>query len=965
MQQLKENIFTLTAFNQLQNELSRTNNIHIINIAGSFRAFIADFVFERLNRPVLYIANDVDSAERMRDDLELLIGKDKVTFLQAIAFEPYDQAEPNPSLVSMRVEAMQNFIENDQWITVAAPDGILESFPRPEHFLDNQFYLKQGNSLHFNEFLQRITTIGFERTSIVEEVGQFSVRGGIIDIYTWNMQEPVRIELFGDHIESLRQFDVISQRSVQKIEEATILPNLDHKDQIVHIDDLIPPETILFIEDTQVLNDTMQNYLQKAQRIYQQNISWDIAESEPQELFFTPERLNNTLASHTHMVTDIVQNSSRTNIDFKVKPPAQFNGSIKLFIQYLSKMMTLHKSTQLIVQAANKEQTERLRDIIEEEEILLNIQYQIGTLHNGFVINQLNLELLTDHEIFNRFKRRKTYKRFKSGAYLRQLSSLNLYDYVVHIDYGIGQFLGLETIEFGSIKKDCLKIVYRDNDTLYVTVDNLSRVQKYSSEEGGKPKLTKLGSPEWERTKKRTKESLKKVAAELIRIYAARKAHQGFQFAPDGHWQKELEASFIYEETDDQMKSIATIKRDMEKEEPMDRLLCGDVGFGKTEVAIRAAFKSIMNGKQAAVLVPTTILAFQHFETFKDRMQEFPVNIEMLNRFRSTKQQKEIVEGMADGTVDIVIGTHRLLSQDIRFKDLGLLIIDEEQRFGVKHKEKLKKYRLSVDILSMTATPIPRTLHMALMGSRDLSNIDTAPTNRLPIHTEIINWDESWLYSIIMREIQRGGQVYFVHNRVETINAVRDTLQQLIPEARITAGHGQLPEKELEKVMLDFMNKKYDILVSSMIIENGLDIPNVNTIIINQAHKFGLAQLYQLRGRVGRSKTQAYAYLLVPPMSKITEIARKRLHAIQDFTDLGSGYKVALKDLEIRGAGNLLGKEQSGFVQTVGFDLYCKILDQAVKELKEGKPATDKENKQEDSLSLEGRYPDTKLDMDF
>jgi len=642
-------------------------------------------------------------------------------------------------------------------------------------------------------------------------------------------------------------------------------------------------------------------------------------------------------------------------------PHPDFNGSIKLFLEFLKKGQQLHPQRQIIIQSHSKEQSERLRDIIEEEEIPAHIRYMTGSLESGFILKENDFVLLTDHEIFKRLKRHRPYRRFKSGAYLRQLGGLNIYDYVVHVDYGIGQYLGLDVINYGNVNKECLKIAYRDGDHLFVSVDRLNRVQKYSSEEGATPKLTKLGTPEWARARKKTEESLKKVAAELIRLYAGRKAQSGFAFEEDNHWQKELEAGFEFEETDDQLKAIRALKKDMASPKPMDRLLCGDVGFGKTEVALRGAFKAVMSGKQVALLAPTTLLTLQHFQTFKKRLNPFPVVVEMLNRFRTAKQQKEILERLALGKIDIIIGTHRLLSSDVHFKDLGLLIVDEEQRFGVRHKEKLKSYRLSVDILSMSATPIPRTLHMALMGARDFSNIETAPQNRLPIHTEIIHWEDRKIYQIIRRELERGGQVYFVHNRVQTIDAVKRMLGEIVPEARIGIGHGQLPERQLEKVMIDFMEKKYDILLASMIIENGLDIPNVNTIIINRADKFGLSQLYQLRGRVGRSSRQAYAYLLVPPLDKLTELSRKRLRTIQDFTDLGSGYKVALRDLEIRGAGNLLGKEQSGYVQTVGFDLYCRILDEAVKDLRRGLPI----NTDDDEMPRETHCTDPKLDMDF
>jgi transcription-repair coupling factor (superfamily II helicase) len=518
--------------------------------------------------------------------------------------------------------------------------------------------------------------------------------------------------------------------------------------------------------------------------------------------------------------------------------------------------------------------------------------------------------------------------------------------------------MGLETIAIGKNQRECIKLVYADDDTLFVSIDRLNRVQKYSSESDLKPKLTKLGSGDWEKAKYRTKESVKKIAADLIQMNAARKTHKGFAFSEDTHWQRELEASFTFEETEDQLRSIFEVKNDLEKSVPMDRLLCGDVGYGKTEVALRAAFKVIMDGRQVALLVPTTILAFQHFHTFKERMRIFPINLEMLSRFRSIKEQNTVLSKLEKGGVDLIIGTHRLLSDDVKFKDLGLLIIDEEQRFGVTHKEKLKKIRTMVDILTMTATPIPRTLHLALMGARELSHIETPPRNRLPVITEIHEWDDELILQAITREIDRGGQVYFVHNRVQTIDGIRRILEEMVPNAKIAVAHGQLPEKQLEKIMLDFINKKYDVLVSTMIIENGLDIPNVNTLIIDKADKFGLAQLYQLRGRVGRSNEQAYAYLVIPPLSRLTSLAQKRLRAIQDFTDLGSGFKVALRDLEIRGIGNILGKEQSGNIQSVGFELYCKILNHAVNNLKAEMEKSEESNERE-------QYTDPKIDVDF
>ena len=960
---LTSKIFSHPEFSKTANSLSKKNTIQFQHIAGSFRAFICTWLLRELQRPVLYLANDLDSAERLYDDLQLLTGPEQVAFVPAVEFEPYGHSQPSPSQLGMRIEAMQKFIESEKWIAVATPAGFSSSFPVPESFLDNQLYLKTGKEITFEELINQLDKTGLKREEMVEKVGDFSVRGGIIDLFVWNYEDPLRIEFFGNEIDSIRKFDVFSQRSIEVVEEVTILPNLfGSHEQTEFISNLLPADTILFVEDSQVATNTIESRFRTAQVNFEALRKENIEELPPEKLYFSGDILRDILDNFQLCKSDLVRDGNAANVDFQVQPHPDFNGSVKLFLQYLNKLAKSDSATQVLIQTQNDPQAERFQEIIEEEDIVLNGKIDSGALHSGFSLPGHDLILLTDHEIFNRFKRRKTYKRFKNGEYLRQLSTLNLYDYVVHIDYGIGQYLGMEMLDLGPVKKECIKIAYREGDHLFVTVDNLSRVQKFSSEDAVKPKMTKLGTTEWERTKKKTKESLKKVAAELIQLYAGRKAQAGFNFSEDTHWQKELEASFIYEETEDQNKSIAEVKKDMESEKPMDRLLCGDVGFGKTEVALRAAFKSVMDGKQVAVLVPTTILAFQHYETFRERLKEFPIQVEMLNRFRSVKQQKVILDSLTKGKIDLVVGTHRLLSNDVVFKDLGLLVVDEEQRFGVKQKEKLKKYRLSVDILSMTATPIPRTLHMALMGARDLSNIDTPPSNRLPVQTEIINWNDDRIYHIISSEIDRGGQVYFVHNRVETIHAVSETLAKLVPQARISVGHGQLPEKQLEKVMLDFMHHKSDVLVASMIIENGLDIPNVNSIIINRADKFGLSQLYQLRGRVGRSNIQAFAYMLVPPMDKMTETSRKRLRAIQDFTDLGSGYKVALRDLEIRGAGNLLGKEQSGFVQTVGFELYCKILDEAVNELKDG--VLSEELIAETAVAKKSKI-DPKLDVDF
>ncbi|MBN1407012.1 MAG: transcription-repair coupling factor, partial [Calditrichaceae bacterium] len=957
---MKKKINELEIFSRIRELISQQPHMHISGLHGSSRAFLCAYLNSKTGQPLLYIANDLDSAEQLRDDLELITDSKNVAFLPAIDFEPYDAGKPNPSLVSLRLESLQHFIESDNWIAVTYPEGISETFPTPEQHIDHQIYFKTGNEIKFTDLQNHLPNIGFERSDIVEKVGDYCIRGGIIDIYAWNYENPVRIEFFGNTIESIRYFDVLSQRSIETVDDITILPNLSENEQLIFIDSLIPNNAILFFEDYQTIRQRLQFHFNRSEEIYEKHIGLSIDEVEPAKKYFSADKLDQMVQKYHYIKSDLVKIPEMETINVNFKPHPDFNGRIKLFLEFLRKQSELARPPIIYLQTMNTNQANRFRDIIEEEEIVFNGIIEIGSLHSGFTIPELNIQILTDHQIFSRYKKRKTYRRFKNGEYLRQLSNLNLYDYVVHIDYGIGKYMGMEQINYGTVTKECIKIAYQDNDFLFVTVDRLNRVQKYSTEDSIPPKLTKLGGTEWERIKKKTKDSLKIIASELIQIYAGRKAQGGYKFSQDNYWQKELEASFIYEETEDQLKSIQSVKEDMENDKPMDRLLCGDVGFGKTEVALRAAFKAVVDGKQTAILAPTTILAFQHYTTFKDRLAEFPVTIEMLNRFRTAKQQKVILEKLTAGKIDIIIGTHRLLSDDIHFKDLGLLIIDEEQRFGVRQKEKLKKLRLSVDILSMTATPIPRTLHMALMGARDLSHINTPPRNRLPVHTEIIHWHEDHLYEILKREINRGGQIYFVHNRVDTISAIKSVLEEIIPEARIGIGHGQLPERQLEKVMLDFMGRKFDILLASMIIENGLDIPNVNTIVINRADRFGLAQLYQLRGRVGRSDQQAYCYLVVPPLDKITELARKRLRAIQDFTDLGSGYTIALRDLEIRGAGNLLGKEQSGFVQSIGFELYCKILDEAVAELK-GETLSETSTEKESHK----RYTDPKLDFDF
>jgi transcription-repair coupling factor (superfamily II helicase) len=953
---IKEKIYSTHSFDHLQIPFSPGQRVQVSGLKGSLRSFFFSYLIEKYHKRILYITSDTDSAECLRDDIQLILEDNRINFFPASELSPYEERGHNPTLIRLRLETLQSMVELKSAIVISTIEGLISRVPSPKDFHQNISYLKCGKKTDFDSFVQYLIDVGFSRTEVVEDVGQFAVRGGIVDIYTWTNDYPVRVEFWGSKIESIRIFNVISQCSIEEVDRVAILPGMVSSKNCACLLDYLAEDSLLVIEELKIVQKRADEYISVAQEIYQKHIINHVFPEPPDKLYLDIQSLNVTLNRFPIILFNLVPEKNSLVQNLKCSLPPKFGGNINTLIQYVKN--TKKKGLATLLQCDTEIQAERLHDILEDENVDDLVDLTVGSVHQGFIFPEAKLQILTDHEIFDRFKRRKTYRRFKNGEYLRSLSSLNLNDYVVHIDYGIGKYMGLAIVELNNNKRECVKLQYTDGDFLFVSIDRLNRIQKYSGEDGVQPKLTKLGTGEWDRTKKKTKESVQKIAMDLVGLYAKRKSQKGTAFSSDSHWQKELEASFPYEETEDQLRSINEVKRDQELNIPMDRLLCGDVGFGKTEVALRAAFKVVLDGKQVAMLIPTTILAYQHFNTFKERMAEFPVNIEMLSRFRSAKEQKKILARLAEGSIDIIISTHRLLSDDLKYKDLGLLIIDEEQRFGVRHKEKIKMMRVDIDVLSLTATPIPRTLYLSLMGARDFSNIETPPTNRLPVITEIHEWDDDFIRQAIIRELNRGGQVYFVHNRVATIDAVKQSLEKIVPEAKIVVAHGQLLERKLEKVMLDFINKKYNVLVATMIIENGLDIPNVNTMIIDRSDKFGLAQLYQIRGRVGRSDKQAYAYLLIPKVTKLTDLARKRLRAIQDFTDLGSGFKIALRDMEIRGVGNILGKEQSGYIQSVGFDLYCKILDELVHEL------TDESENDSGKKRVE-LYTDPKIDVDF
>jgi transcription-repair coupling factor (superfamily II helicase) len=697
------------------------------------------------------------------------------------------------------------------------------------------------------------------------------------------------------------------------------------------LQDYLPADATCIILEKDALHEKAEAVKTEAENLFTEKHGRRAMLPAPERLFADIETELSRMGGKTVEIYALKPEKDVVKLDFR--SPESFGGSLKVLNSVLDS--SVREGYDTFILCDNIGQVERLEEVVSGGDGHITIG--VGNLRQGFVFPDAKLRVLTDHEIFGRYRRRPRYPRFRGEGPISSYRVLNPGDFVVHVNHGIGQYGGVQALTVEGRETECVLVYYQGGDKLFVPIDQLDLLQKYIGKDGEPPSLSKLGGVAWERVKQRTKKAIKEMAEELIRIYALRRARPGHAFKSDTRWQKELEASFIYEDTPDQVRATGEIKADMESRKPMDRLICGDVGYGKTEVAIRAAFKAVMDGKQVAVLVPTTVLAQQHYYTFTERLAEYPLVVEMLSRFRTRKEQKQIIEGLGAGTVDIVIGTHRLIQKDVDFKDLGLVIVDEEQRFGVAHKETFKKMRATLDVLTLTATPIPRTLHMALLGARDMSVIDTPPKDRLPVETEVVQFDEEVILSAVLRELDRGGQVYFVHNRIETIDTVAGHVAEILPEARIAIAHGQMHERDLERVMLDFIDRKYDILVSTMIVESGLDIPNVNTIVVNRADTLGLAQLYQLRGRVGRSRHRAYAYLLVPKRKHLSDDQRKRLKTLTEFTDLGSGFKIAMRDLEIRGAGNILGPQQSGYIAEVGFDLYCRLLEEAVKELK-GEP---------------------------
>ncbi|MHB0755198.1 transcription-repair coupling factor [Polaribacter sp. M15] len=914
------------------------NHFQITNLVGSSLSFVISETFKKADKPYLLIFNDKEEAAYYLNDLEQLLGDKNVLFYPGSYRRPYQIEETDNANVLLRSEVLNRINSRKKpAVIVTYPTALIEKVVTKTELEKNTLKVGVSDNLSLDFVNEVLFEYKFKRVDFVTEPGDFSVRGGIIDVFSFSNDEPYRIEFFGDEIDSIRTFDVETQLSKEKLKKVSIMPNVENKalqEKRESFLKYISSKTIIFTKNTELLSNSLDKFFSKADVAFKE-LSKEIKHAKPSELFCDGSFIKKQLQDFTLVNFGNPNSDEKSDIVFNTQPQPSFNKQFNLLIDNLEEY---HKAgfTNYIF-CANEQQAKRFHDIFDDAEQEVHYETVVFPLYQGFVDVDRKLVCYTDHQIFERyhkFRLKNGYAK-KQAITLQELNKLEIGDYVTHMDHGIGKFGGLQKIDVQGNKQEAIKLIYGERDILYVSIHSLHKISKFNGKDGKAPKIYKLGSGAWKKIKQKTKARVKHIAFNLIQLYAKRKLQKGFAFGPDTHIQHELEGSFMYEDTPDQFTATQDVKNDMEKEQPMDRLVCGDVGFGKTEVAVRAAFKAVDNGKQVAILVPTTILAFQHYKTFSERLKDFPIKIDYLNRFKTAKQKTIAIDGVNNGEVDIIIGTHQLTNQRIKFKDLGLLIIDEEQKFGVAVKDKLKTLKENVDTLTLTATPIPRTLQFSLMAARDLSVIKTPPPNRHPIESHVIRFGEETIRDAISYEISRGGQVFFIHNRIENIKEVAGLLQRLVPSAKIGIGHGQMEGKKLEELMLGFMAGDFDVLVSTTIIESGLDVPNANTIFINNANNFGLSDLHQMRGRVGRSNKKAFCYFITPPYHMMTDDARKRIEALVLFSDLGSGINIAMKDLEIRGAGDLLGGEQSGFINDIGFDTYQKILQEAIEELKE------------------------------
>ncbi len=923
--------------------------LHLSGLHGSSREFVFT-AFMNLPEAAKWnhvlVLRDAEEAAYFQNTLESVSNALDVFYFPSSFKHQKNFRQLNSSHVMLRTEGLSRIAKGgNKKVLVTYPEAFSEKVILSSTLKDNIISFKKGATVDLNKLLERFINFGFVRTDFVYEPGEIALRGGILDVYSYGNEKPYRIELFGDEIDSIRLFDPQSQLSERNLSEINIIPNIDTQFQTgdkVSLLKFMPENTIVWTEDWEFIKERIEKQQSDLKQFLKGVFPPSEEEEDPNEVkvvgeedFVTGKELESGLKEHYLVEIGLKKYFSKDNeILFSTSSQPAFNRQFKLLMEDLKSYE--EKKYSIYIFAENPKQLERLHSIFADQGTDINFVPIAISIHEGFIDNDLKCVCYTDHEIFQRYHKYRIRQAFSKNKALtlKLLRELQPGDYVTHIDHGVGVYSGLQKIETNGVVREAVRIIYKDHDILYVNISSLHKISKYSGKEGTIPKLNKLGSDTWNKLKEKTKKQVKDIAKDLIKLYAQRKSQKGFASAPDGYMQNELEASFMYEDTPDQSKAVGDVKKDMESESPMDRLICGDVGFGKTEVAIRAAFKACLNGKQVAVLVPTTILAYQHYKTFTDRLGDFPVTIDYINRFKSSKEKKETLERLEDGKIDIIIGTHALLSKNVKFKDLGLMIVDEEQKFGVTAKEKLKQIRTTDDSLTLTATPIPRTLQFSLMGARDLSIINTPPPNRQPIQTEIHIFNADFIREAIYFEVERGGQVFFIQNRVKGLQEIRAMITELCPDLNIAVAHGKMEGSELEQTVMDFIDHKYDVLVSTNIIESGVDIPNVNTIIINNAHQFGLSDLHQLRGRVGRSNKKAFCYLIAPPMSTLTSDSRKRLTTLEQYSDLGSGFQIAMRDLDIRGAGNLLGGEQSGFIAEIGFEMYHKILDEAIRELK-------------------------------
>jgi len=912
--------------------------IHLRGCIGSGISFRLAAAFRTTQRFLLLVLEDAEQAAYILNDLERLLSPEEVLYLPASYRQPYALETTDNANILLRAEVLKKISSSKKpRLVVTYPQAVFEKLISQHTLKRIGIVLKKEATVKLSKLNEQLFEMGFERVDFVTEPGEFAVRGGIIDVFSFAYQHPYRIEFFDDTLERLSSFEVSSQRSITIYEHLEILPNTstvqttDHRKTIL---DFFPEKSAFVFGNLDKITAQLDRLYEKANATY--SAKKVEAQYPPETLFVNGEEwLQNCEAKSILLLERSDQLAVNQQISIKQSPQPSFNKNFKLLIDYLDK--NHKKGYRNTLFCSHEQQAKRFHDIFQEQEETVHYTTEVLSLFQGFEDLEVQWACFTDHQIFERYHkfRLKSENTKKQALSLKELTQMEVGDYVTHIDHGIGQFGGLQKIELEGHPQEAIKLIYGERDILYLSIHALHKISKYNGKEGAVPKLYKLGSKAWKALKQKTKKKVKEIAFDLIQLYAKRREKIGFSCAPDSYLQWELEASFLFEDTPDQSKATAAIKKDMESKRPMDRLVCGDVGFGKTEVAIRAAFKAVDNSKQVIVLVPTTILAFQHFKTFSSRLKDLPVRVDYLNRFRSAKDKTQILKDLAEGKIDILIGTHQLVNKNVVFKDLGLLIVDEEQKFGVAVKEKIRSLKANIDVLTLTATPIPRTLQFSLMAARDLSVIATPPPNRYPIESEVIRFNEAQIRDGILYELQRGGQVYFIHNRVENIKEIAGMIQRLVPDARIGIGHGQLQGTQLEKTLLGFMEGVYDILIATTIIENGLDVPNANTLFIHNAQNFGLSDLHQMRGRVGRSNKKAFCYFLTPPLSALSSDAQKRIRTIEQFSALGSGIQIAMKDLEIRGAGDLLGGEQSGFINEIGFETYQKILQEAIEELKE------------------------------